>query len=124
MAYYTSHASHNGGEQGERQMIYSIEDSAAIMTAINSILLANNGYSDIGNNPVVIEAVKAAGFTVIKGTSIFGGRTHKAFTFEGKKAQIAEQAEIIKNKKPLKLTPDFDYEGAILARQERLIADF
>lgn len=101
-------------------MIYSIEESAAIMDAINGTLLANNGYSDIGNNPVVIEAVKAAGFTVIKGTNLWGGRTHKAFTAAGAKAQLAEQALAIKAKKPLKLTPDFDYENAILARQERL----
>ena len=101
-------------------MIYSIEDSDAIMDAINGILLANNGYSDIGNNPVVIEAVKAAGFTVIKGTNLWAGRTHKAFTAAGAKAQLAEQALAIKAKKPLKLTPDFDYENAILARQERL----
>lgn len=101
-------------------MIYSIEDSAAIMTAINGILLANNGYSDIGNNPVVIEAVKAAGFTVIKGTNLWGNPTHKGFTAEGAKAQLAEQAIAIKAKKPVKLTPDFDYENAILARQERL----
>lgn len=105
-------------------MIYSIEDSAAIMDAINGIMLANNGYSDIGNNPVVIEAVKAAGFTVIKGTNLWGGRTHKAFTAAGAKAQLAEQAEMAKTKKPLKLTPDFDFEGAILARQERMMMDF
>ena len=105
-------------------MIYSIEDSAAIMTAINSILVANNGYSDIGNNPAVVEAVKAAGFTVITATNLWGNKTHKAFTADGAKAQLAEQAITIKSKKPVKLTPDFDYEGAILARQERLIADF
>lgn len=105
-------------------MIYSIEDSAAIMTAINSILLANNGYSDIGNNPVVIEAVKAAGFTVITATNLWGNKTHKAFTAEGAKAQLEEQAITIKAKKPVKLTQYFDYEGAILARQERMILDF
>jgi hypothetical protein len=101
-------------------MIYSIEDSAAIMTAINGILLANNGYSDIGNNAVVVEAVKAAGFKVVRGTSLFGLPTHKAFTAEGAKAQLAEQAIAIKAKKPVKLAQDFDYENAILARQERL----
>jgi hypothetical protein len=105
-------------------MIYSIDDSAAIMDAINGILLANNGYSDIGNNAVVVEAVKAAGFKVVKGTSLFGLPTHKAFTAEGAAAQLAEQAMILKSKKPVKLTPDFDYEGAILAKQERMMLDF
>lgn len=101
---------------------YNHDESALILEAINSVLLGNNGYADIGNNPVVIEGVRTAGFTVIRGTNLHGRPTHKGFTAQG----VASQREYLASlpRKPIKLPSmheEFDYEGAILARQEKYI---
>ncbi len=98
-------------------MIYTPAQSDAIMEAINSVLLSNNGYAEVGNDTVVVGALKSAGFIVLKTRALFGGWTHKAYTKEGREAVIAEARE---HAKPIKLDarPAYDFEGAILRRQE------
>ena len=98
--------------------IYTVEQTASIMKAMQSVMHSNNGYATVGNDPAVIEALELAGFTVILSRDLWGNRTHKAFTPAGKAAQIAEQA--LMPRPVVQLHQDYDYEGAILARQERM----
>ena len=70
--------------------IYSPEITAKILTAIDAILLGNNGYADIGIRADVATAVRAAGFIVIETTDLFGRKVFRGFT---KAAQAALAAE-------------------------------
>ena len=53
-------------------MILSPDITALVLDAINSVMLSNNGYSDIGNNSEVADALALAGFTVIRTVNIHG----------------------------------------------------
>ena len=56
-------------------MILSTEISAKVLDAMNSVLLSNNGYADIGNNEEVAEALRTAGFVVICSKNLHGRPT-------------------------------------------------
>jgi alkanesulfonate monooxygenase SsuD/methylene tetrahydromethanopterin reductase-like flavin-dependent oxidoreductase (luciferase family) len=60
--------------------IYSPAMTARVFAAIESVLMSNNGYADIGNNTELAQAVEAAGFTVIHTTNLHGCPTYKAST--------------------------------------------
>ena len=96
--------------------VYTPEQSADITAAIESVLLGNNGYATVGRKPHVVEALTLAGFVVINGT----GYTKHAI--ECLRIDASHRAP-----KPRRVdlpSYQFDYEGAILARQERMILDF
>ena len=113
----------DGSAEGNNEMIYSPEISARIIDAMQSITLGNNGYADIGPNETIADACRAAGFVVIRSTNLHGRPTYKGFT---KAAQEALRGEpyAVSTYKPIEHRDDFDYEGAILARQERAMMDY
>jgi len=100
-------------------MIHTAATSALILDAIQSVLLANNGYADIGMNAEVAAAMETAGFVVIRTTNLHGNPVNRAFT---KKAQECLRVEPfgVSTYKAFTTRQDApDYEGAILARGER-----
>lgn len=104
-------------------MIHSPEQTALILAAIQSIMLGNNGYADIGTNEDVAEAVKSAGFVVIRTTDIAGRPVFRGFTQAAQKA-LAASPHGVSTYRPLSSRLDTaygnadgpDYEAAILAR--------
>lgn len=99
-------------------MIFTPEASAKILSAISDVLMSNNGYADIGNDPEVIKGVELAGFVVIVSTNLHGLKTHKAFT---QKAQDSLRASPFGEStyKTVSIKSDEpDFEAAILRRQE------
>lgn len=99
-------------------MIYKPELSARILAAMQSVMLSNNGYADIGYNPDIANALHLAGFIVIESTTLHGNPTFKAFTKEGQ-AALRFAPHAFSTYRPVMYAPDYiDYEGAILARQE------
>jgi hypothetical protein len=102
-------------------MIYAPELTAKIFAAINSVMLSNNGYAEIGNDSAVAEAMSLAGFVVIHTKSLFGRPTYKAFT---KEAQVALATDGVPHYKTVRNDTGPDYEGMILARQERAMMDY
>lgn len=103
--------------------ILSPELSALVLAAIEMILLGNNGYADIGVNPEVAEAVRAAGFIVIASKNLHGAFVYKGFT-KASQESLASAPYGVSLYKPIVQRDDFDYEGAILARQERFMEGF
>lgn len=98
--------------------VYSTETSALILEAIQNIELGNNGYADIGNNADVIEAVQIAGYTVIPSRNAWGNRTHKGYTPKGMEAARKDGKLYVAKPNKQNYAHEFDYEGAILRRQE------
>jgi hypothetical protein len=98
--------------------VYTPEQSSDIVTAIQAVLLGNNGYATVGRAPHVVSGLTAAGFIVINGT----GYTQHALDCLRIDARNHAAA-----RKPVSVDTgwnDFDYEGAILARQERMFPSF
>lgn len=101
------------------------ELACTLASTIQSIELGNNGWADIGNNADVVAGVRAAGYVVILGRNSWGVPTHQGYT---QRAQAALREEYRTNGaagyaaptyKPPVRRDDFDYEVAILDRQER-----
>ena len=88
-----------------------------------SIELGNNGWADIGNNADVVAGVRAAGYVVILGRNAWGVPTHQGYTQRAqaalREAHRAGEGYAVSTYKPPVRRDDFDYEGAILDRQER-----
>lgn len=97
-------------------MIYTAEQTEAIISAIQSIELGNNGYADIGTDSVIAGAVEKAGYVVIK-----NGKTYKGFTKAAQSALAVEPFGVSRySATNLESIAGIDYEGAILARGERM----
>jgi hypothetical protein len=110
-------------------MIYTPEQTARILSAIESIMLGNNGYADIGPAEWVADAVRAAGFIVLATTNLHGRPTYKGYTREAQVALRAAHATgetyaVPTYKPPTHRQDEPDYEGMILARQERAMMDY
>lgn len=105
--------------------IYTADQSARILQAIENIELANNGYAFIGHDAQIAQAVEAAGYVVLYVPNLHGRKEYKGFT---KRAQECLKREPfgVSTYAPAARTiiPEFDYEGAILARQERAMMDY
>lgn len=98
--------------------VYSPDHSARILAAMQSVMLSNNGYADIGYNPDIANALHLAGFIVIESTNLHGMPTFKAFTKAGQ-AALRFAPHAFSTYRPIMYAADtIDYEGAILARQE------
>jgi len=93
--------------------------------AIRSIELGNNGSADIGVNTALVEAVKAAGYPVVRTRDLSGLPVYRGYT---PRAYAIRCSEMYRYPPEMAETPrridwnqnDFSYdiEGAILARQE------
>lgn len=94
-------------------MIYTPEQSAAILRAIEALELANNGWTYISAG--LVQALTAAGYTVIRSTDPHGKPAYKAFTSRAQKALQTDGAPNYKAFSTPLDTPDL--EPAILARQ-------
>jgi hypothetical protein len=110
--------------ENEMTKVYTPTMTTKIMEAINSILLGNNGYADIGNNPEVAEAVRIAGFIVIESKNLHGRPTYKGFTKQAqaalKEEHRAGESYAVPIHKPVPQQSDGpDYEAMILARQAK-----
>jgi len=87
--------------QARQVKLYSPDTSEAIMRAIESAMLANNGYSDIGNTDEdVREGVRAAGFDVVAGRNLHGGNTWFAARPGAIKSANSEAAQYKKHTNP------------------------
>ena len=107
-------------------LIFTPAQSAAILQAAQEIELGNNGWSFIPACPVLHSGLQAAGYVVIASTDYHGRPCFKGYT---KRAQAALKGQEYARST---YTPSSriagvdapDFEGAILARQERETMDY
>lgn len=101
------------------------EQSSTILRVAQDIELSNNGWSIIPACPVVQSGLQAAGYVVIASRDYHGRPCFKGYT---KKAQSALQGQEYGQstyRPSSRIAVDVpDYEGAILARQERATMDY
>jgi hypothetical protein len=109
--------------------IYTHEQTAKIFAAMQAIELANNGYAFlghiIGKDTDLAQALTDAGYTVRMLPNLHGRMEYKGFTARAAQFILAHCAmPAIARAPSCNLTPAFDYEGAILARQESRMLDY
>ena len=106
-------------------LIYTPEQSATILRVAQDIEMSNNGWSIIPECPIVQSGLQAAGYVVIASLDYHGRACFKGYT---KKAQAALQGQEYGQstyRPSSRIGVDVpDYEGAILARQEREMMDY
>jgi hypothetical protein len=94
--------------------------AARALAAAEAVALANNGYADIGDDADLAASLQAAGFAVIRTSSLHGRPVFRAFTARAQSTLRREPFGVSTYKAPpAKLLPEHDYEAAILDRQER-----
>lgn len=106
--------------------IYTHEQTAKIFEAMQNIELSNNGYAFIGHDAEVANAVQSAGYVVLYVPNLHGRKEYKGFTRRAQECLKSEPFGVSTYQAP---TPtlsrdDIDYEGLILARQERAMMDY
>jgi hypothetical protein len=89
------------------------------LAAAQAVELANNGHADIGDDADVAASLQAAGFTVLRTMSLHGRPVFRAFTARAQNALRSEPFGVSTYQPRTTLRLEHDYEGAILARQER-----
>jgi hypothetical protein len=94
-------------------MIFTTDMSAQIMSAISAIIESNNGYAYIGNNEDIANAVRLAGFVVIRSNG-----QYKGFTKHAQECLKREPFGVSTYKPAVIDIEGPDYEGMILSRQE------
>lgn len=109
--------------------IYTHEQTAKIFAAMQAIELANNGYAFlghiIGNDADLAQALSDAGYVVLYVPNLHGRKEYKGFTQRAQDCLKSEPFGVSTYATPAPaLTPAFDYEGAILARQESRMLDY
>lgn len=106
--------------------IYTHEQTAQIFAAMQDIELSNNGYAFIGHDAEVANAVQSAGYVVLYVPNLHGRKEYKGFTKRAQECLKAEPFGVSTYQAPASTlahdTPD--YEGLILARQERAMMDY
>ena len=106
-------------------MIYTTETSAKILAAMQGVTLSNNGWSWIENDPALIDALQIAGYTIIEtaaGVKAYSRAAQTAIAAEYKAHGAASFAvPTYGTAAPKAHAPD--YEGMILAQQERFLND-
>lgn len=104
-------------------MIYTPETSALILDAMRGIQISNNGWTWIKNDLALINALQTAGYTIIEtsaGVKAYSRAAQEALAAEYKAHGPASFA--VPTYGPFTPKDDApDYEGAILARQERFV---
>jgi hypothetical protein len=101
-------------------VIYTAEQTASIFFALTEAEMGNNGYANVPTlDTVVVDALAIAGFRVTAATDGFGCACSRVFTPKGWAAAVAEHnargAAVLAS---FNRAPSFDYEGAILARND------
>lgn len=109
--------------------IYTHEQTAKIFAAMQSIELANNGYAFIGHiigkDADLAQALTVAGYKVISAPNLHGRMEYKGFTARAAETLSIEHfATPATARAPRQWSDGPDYEGAILARQERAMMDY
>lgn len=97
-----------------------------VAEAIKSINLGNNGYADIGNNREVADKVAEQGYIVLRTKGLHGLPVYRGFTTKAQEALAKEPFGVPTVNPCLSINTGEqpDYEAAILARQERHMANF
>lgn len=108
--------------------IFKTAFAQAVAHACAEIDAGNNGWADIGANSSVADGVRAAGYVVIEARNVWGNPTFKGYTRRAQESMRAEWAAngaagyaVSTYKAPSQRVEGPDYEGAILARQERFM---
>ena len=71
--------------------IYTPEQTSSIFFALTEAEMGNNGFANVPTlDPVVIEALKIAGFRVIAARDLFGVACSRVFTPKGWAAALEE----------------------------------
>lgn len=106
--------------------IYSHEQTAQIFAAMQNIELSNNGYAFIGHDPEVAQAVQSAGYVVLYVPNLHGRKEYKGFTQRAQECLKSEPFGVSTYQAPAQTLarPDVDYEGLILARNERAMMEY
>jgi hypothetical protein len=102
-------------------MIYSTELSERILDLIESVALANNGYA-FTNDKEAAEALEKAGYIVKINTTGFAFTVYSLHAYECAKQDYKNAPK--KQQQKISFNSYYpDYEGAILARQEKYMMD-
>jgi hypothetical protein len=99
--------------------IYSPEETTRILDIVASITLSNNGYSRFQANETTVNAVRAAGFIVFRSTDLHGNPCWFGSTRAAQESLRTAPYGVSTYKDPTHRQDEPDYEGMILARQER-----
>jgi hypothetical protein len=97
---------------------------------MQAIELGNNGYASlgriIGNDADLAQALTDAGYVVLYLPNLHGRLEYKGFTQRAQECLKAEPFGVSTYQAPSQTLgrPDVDYEGLILARQERAVMDY
>ena len=106
-------------------VIYSPEQSATILRVAQDIELSNNGWSIIPACPIVQSGLQAAGYVVIASLDYHGRPCFKGYTKKAQAALRGQEYGQSTYRPSSRIGVDVpDYEGAILARQERETMDY
>lgn len=103
-------------------MIHTCEMSEKIFDAIESIELSNNGWSWVDNDATLIAALRTAGYVVFEvrgGVKAYTRAAQDALAAEYKAHGAASFAVPARAAYTAPKEHATDYEGMILARQER-----
>ncbi|MGF6440432.1 hypothetical protein [Paraburkholderia youngii] len=98
-----------------------------VKKTIADICLGNNGYADFALDDKLAAAVQDAGYVVIVSKDIFNRKSYRGFTKCAQENLRHEPFGVSTNEPPsqsLSFAEEPDYEGMILARQEREMMDY
>ena len=108
--------------------IFTPTESAAILRAMQDIELANNGWSFIPADEAVHAGLQAAGYVVLRSTDGHGRPAWRGYTRRAQESLRADRAAGVPVSTDYRIYRQEhampDYEGAILARQEREMMDW
>lgn len=108
--------------------IFTPAETAAILRAMQDIEGGNNGWSYVPADLAVRDGLKAAGYVVLRSVDGHGRETWRGYTRRAQESLRAERAAGVPMSTDYRVyrqehaAPDF--EGAILARQERETMDW
>jgi hypothetical protein len=100
-------------------MIYTAAQTTEILATIDSIMLGNNGYARFQASDLIADAVRSAGFVVFRSTDLHGRPCWFGSTREAQESLRSAPYGVSTYKAPARRQEEPDYEGMILARQER-----
>ena len=98
---------------------YTPTQTAAILDCIDMIVNGNNGYARFQANDSVVDALRVAGFVVFRSTDLHGNPCWFGSTRAAQESLRNSPYGVSTYKAPDRTQDEPDYEGLILARQER-----
>ena len=112
----------------EMTRIFTPTETAAILRAMQDIELGNNGWSFIPADEAVHAGLRAAGYVVLRSTDGHGRPAWRGYTRRAQESLRADRAAGVPVSTDYRVFRQEhampDYEGAILARQERETMDW